>query len=123
VFDKGEMNEFAEVVTLTEVACGQLKNLLWRDDRTQLLEMNLPEKVKHWLFQMCRTDVSTMWDSGEPHTLAGFIKEAEKRAVFSTGDSHFLSVNSRTEFLKVFKTKKLIEAVYGALESKVTVTA
>lgn len=118
MFNKGEMNEFAETVTMTEVACGQLKNLLCREDRTQLLETHLPGKVKHWLFQMCWTDVSAMSDSGEPHTLAEFIKEAERRAVFSTGDSRFLSVNPRTEFLTVFKTKKLMEAVYGALESK-----
>jgi hypothetical protein len=59
-----------------------------------------------------------MSDSGEPHTLAEFIKEAERRAAFSTDDSHFLSVNPRTEFFTMFKTKKLIEAVYGALETK-----
>lgn len=112
------MNEFAETVKVTEVACAQLKNLLRREDRTQLLEMHLPGKVKDWLFHMCWTDVSTMSDSGESHTLAEFIKEADRRAVFSTGDSQFLSVNPRTEILTVFKTKKLREAVNGALESK-----
>lgn len=118
MFDKGEMNEFAETVTLTEAACGQLKNLLSKEDRTQLLETRLPGKVKHWLFQMCWTDESTMSDSREPHTLAEFIEETEKRAAFSTSDSHFLSVNSRTEFLAAFKTKKLVEVVYGTLKSK-----
>ncbi|PNF40303.1 hypothetical protein B7P43_G05779 [Cryptotermes secundus] len=118
VFDKGEMNEFAETVTVTEVACGQLKNLLCREDRTQLLETHLPGKVKDWLLHMCRTDMSTMSDCGESHTLAEFIKEADRRAVFSTGDSHFLCVNPRTEILTVFKTKKLMEAVHGSLGSK-----
>lgn len=118
MFDKGEMNEFAETVTLTTAACDQLKNLLSKEDRSQLFEMHLPKTVKHWLFQMCWADESTMSDSGEPYTLEEFIEEAERRAAFSTHDSHFLSVNSRTETLAVFRTKKLIEAVYGTLKSK-----
>jgi hypothetical protein len=117
VFDKGEMNEFAEMVTLTEAACGQLKNLLSKGDRAQLLETHLPVKVERWLFQKCWTDESTMSDSREPRTLAEFIEETEKMAAFSTSDSHFLAVNSRTEFLAAFKTKKLID-IYGTLKSK-----
>jgi hypothetical protein len=110
VFDKGEMNEFAETVTLTEAACGQLKNLLSEGDRAQLLETRLPGKVKRWLFAMSWTNEST--------TLAEFIAETERKAAVSTSDSHFLSVNSRTEFLAAFKTKKLVEVVNGTLKSK-----
>lgn len=39
-------------------------------------------------------------------------------AAFATDDSHFLFVNPKTEFLQVYKTKKLTEAVRGVLETK-----
>jgi hypothetical protein len=112
------MNIFAETATLTEIACGHLKKILCKEDSAQLFEAHLPEKVKHWLLQMCWPHFPTMSDSGKPHTLANFIKEAERVAAFATDNSHFLFVNPKTESLQVYKTKKLAEAVHGVLETK-----
>jgi hypothetical protein len=117
VFDKGEMNIFAETATLTEVVCGQLKNLLCREDITHLFETCLPEKVKNWLLCMCWPHLPTVSDDEKPYTLAEFIKETERMAAFSTDNSHFLFVNAKTEFLPLYKTKKLTEAVCGALKT------
>lgn len=116
MFDKGEMNIFAETATLTEVVCGQLKNLLCREDIALLFETCLPEKVKHWLLHMCWPHVPTVSDDGKPDTLAEFIKETKRMIAFSTNDSHFLFVNPKTEFLPLYKIKKLIETVHGALK-------
>jgi hypothetical protein len=74
--------------------------------------------VKHWLLHMCWQDVSTLTDCGKPHTLSEFVKEAESRSSFSPGNSHFLFVKPKTDFLTMYKTKKLTEAVREALETK-----
>jgi hypothetical protein len=110
------MNVFAETAILAEVVCCQLKSILCREDKAELFETHLPEKVKHWLLRMCCPDVSTELYSEEPHTLAEFIKKTERKATFFTGDSHFMFMNSKLEYLTAYKTNKLIEAVRVALK-------
>jgi hypothetical protein len=109
------MNVFAETAILAEVVCCQLKSVLCREDRAQLFETRLPEKVKHWLLHMCCPDVSTELYGEESCTLAEFIKETERKATLSTGDSHFMFMNSKIEHLTAYKTNKLTEAVRVAL--------
>jgi len=118
VFDKGEMNVFAETTVLAEVVCCQLKNIVCREDRSELFKTHLPEKMKHWMLHMCCQDVSTELYGERPLTLAEFIKDRESKATSPTGDSHFIFVNSKTEHLTAYKTNKLTDAVYGALETQ-----
>jgi hypothetical protein len=112
------MNVFAETAILVEVVCCQLKSILCKEDGAQLLKTHLPEKLKHWMLDMCCPDVSTELYGEETFTLAEFIKAAERKATFSTGDSHFMFKNSKTEHLTAYKTNKLLEAVCGALETQ-----
>jgi hypothetical protein len=118
VFDKGEMNVFAETAVLAEVACCQLKSIVCREDISELLKTNLPEKVKHWMLYMCCPDVSSELYGEGPLTLAEFIKNRERKATFPTGDSHFMFMNPKTDHLTAYKTNKLTDAVHGALKTQ-----
>jgi hypothetical protein len=112
------MNVFAETTVLAEVVCCQLKSIVCREDRPELFNTHLPEKVKHWMLHMCCPDVSTELCGERPLTLAEFIKERERIATCPTVDSHFIFMNSKTEHLTVYKTNKLTDAVRGALETQ-----
>ena len=70
------------------------------------------------MLHMCCPDVSTELYGEGPLTLAEFIKERERKAAFTTGYSHFIFVNSKTEHLTAYKTNKLTDAVRGALETQ-----
>lgn len=118
MFDRGEMNIFAETAVLAELVCCQLESIVCREDRSELFKTNLPEKVKHWMLHMCCPDVPTeLYDDG-PLTLAAFIEEVERKATFPNVDSHFMFMNSKTDHLTAYKTHKLTEALHGALKTQ-----
>ncbi|KAJ4445664.1 hypothetical protein ANN_12348 [Periplaneta americana] len=107
VFDKGEMNIFAEPAGLSEMVCSHLKKLLAGDRGHQLLESPLPEELKDWLSGV---------DGICFQTLAQFLDVARKGAIFSSGESsHFLFLNQKASLLTIYRTKQLMEAVYTAL--------
>ena len=111
VFDKGEMNIFAEAATQTDLVSGYLKKLL----KHQLLETALDTEVKLWLSQMCWPDSDTENIMENCNTLADFVKKAEQSATLPSHASHFLLLSQKSGFLTLYRTRKLVEAIQEAV--------
>ncbi|KAJ9584005.1 hypothetical protein L9F63_021648, partial [Diploptera punctata] len=118
VFDKGEMNIFAEAATLTDLVSGHLKKLLKQRDTCELFETTLSADVKAWIAHTCWPDYDSTEIVGNYSSLADFVKRAEESAILPCSSSHFLLLSQKSGFLTLYRTRKLIEVIQEAVCSE-----
>ncbi|XP_067011359.2 tRNA (32-2'-O)-methyltransferase regulator THADA [Anabrus simplex] len=112
VFDKGEMNVFAEGVVLTELACKYLEQVL----DIELVTAPLEDEIKHWLYTQCWPSnveevTDNMKDVSSLSDFINFTKDKILHVKHHSEYSHFFVPDQKPVIVATYKVLRVLKAM------------